>query len=162
VRLLVSFEPGRYRSSCRGKTSVMNPLLFPPTLIKRALDDLGAIADAARQLDALRAEVRPIQELTAVREQLDAVRAAIEPLGDKLDTLRADIQPIQQLAAVRAGIEPLDDDLRQVRQSIENIEPLVKAIGPRIDGIDDKLAGMSGDLAPVGDLAEKMPGISRR
>jgi chromosome segregation ATPase len=122
----------------------------------------AAVEPISDQLDTLRAEVRPIQELTAVREQLDAVRTAIEPLGDKLDTLRADIQPIQQLAEVRAGIEPLDDDLRQVRESIESIEPLVKAIGLQIDGIDSKLAGMSGDLAPVGDLAEKMPGISRR
>jgi uncharacterized coiled-coil DUF342 family protein len=151
----------------------MNPLLFPPALIKRALDDLGAIADAARRvggiehallsrLDLLRDELRPIQEMSAVRVHLEAVRAAVEPLDEKLDRLREEIKPIQQLADVRAGIEPLDDDMRQVRASIDEIEPLVKTIGPLIGRIDEKLARMSGDLAPVGDLAEKMPGVKRR
>jgi chromosome segregation ATPase len=192
----------------------MNLLLFPPALIKRALDDLNAIGDAARRvdgiersllrrldelgaqverlhedmdplkqlsgvrsqlqavhtavepvvprLDLLRDELRPIQELSAVRSHLEAVRAAVEPLDEKLDQLREEIKPIQQLADVRAGIEPLDDDMRQVRQSIDEIEPLVKGIGSRIRGVDEKLARMSGDLAPVGELAEKMPGVKRR
>jgi chromosome segregation ATPase len=192
----------------------MNLLLFPPALIKRALDDLNAIGDAARRvdgiersllrrldelgaqverlhedmdplkqlsgvrsqlqavhtavepvvprLDLLRDELRPIQELSAVRSHLEAVRAAVEPLDEKLDQLRDEIKPIQQLADVRAGIEPLDDDMRQVRQSIDEIEPLVKGIGSRIRGVDEKLARMSGDLAPVGELAEKMPGVKRR
>ena len=192
----------------------MNLLLFPPALIKRALDDLNAIADAARRvdgierallrrleelaalverlredmgplkqlsgvrsqlqavhtavepvvprLDLLRDEMRPIQEMSAVRSHLEAVRAAVEPLDEKLDQLREEVKPIQQLAEVRAGIEPLDEDMRQVRESIDEIEPLVKGIGSLIGGIDDKLARMSGDLAPVGDLAEKMPGVKRR
>jgi predicted nucleic acid-binding Zn-ribbon protein len=192
----------------------MNLLLFPPALIKRALDDLNAIGDAGRRvdgiersllrrldelaaqveplhedmdplkqlsgvrsqlqavhtavepvvprLDLLRDELRPIQELSAVRSHLEAVRAAVEPLDEKLDQLREEIKPIQQLADVRAGIEPLDDDMRQVRQSIDEIEPLVKGIGSRIRGVDEKLARMSGDLAPVGELAEKMPGVKRR
>jgi chromosome segregation ATPase len=192
----------------------MNLLLFPPALIKRALDDLNAIGDAARRvdgiersllrrldelgaqverlhedmdplkqlsgvrsqlqavhtavepvvprLDLLRDELRPIQELSAVRSHLEAVRAAVEPLDEKLDQLREEIKPIQQLADVRAGIEPLDDDMRQVRQSIDEIEPLVKGVGSRIRGVDEKLARMSGDLAPVGELAEKMPGVKRR
>jgi chromosome segregation ATPase len=192
----------------------MNLLLFPPALIKRALDDLNAVGDAARRvdgiersllrrldelaaqveplhedmdplkqlsgvrsqlqavhtavepvvprLDLLRDELRPIQELSAVRSHLEAVRAAVEPLDEKLDQLREEIKPIQQLADVRAGIEPLDDDMRQVRQSIDEIEPLVKGVGSRIRGVDEKLARMSGDLAPVGELAEKMPGVKRR
>jgi chromosome segregation ATPase len=157
----------------------MNPLLFAPTLIKRALDDVGAVAHAARQvgahlaavrsaveplprkLDVLSAEVRPIQELSAVRAQLDALGAAVERLGGNLDDLRREVEPLRHLAQVRAGIEPLDDDLRQVRESIDTIEPLVKGIGSRIEGIDGKLTDMSGDLAPVGDLAEKMPGVTR-
>jgi chromosome segregation ATPase len=192
----------------------MNPLFFVPVLAKRALDDLAAIADAARQLERLREalvgrldglraqlegigrQVQPLEELTEVRAQLAAVRDAVEPLGAKLDVLRADMQPIQEMTAmreqldgvqaaidsvdgklselrrdvqpiqdirqVRAGIEPLDDDLRQVRESIDTIEPLVKAIGSRMDGIDGKLGDMSGDLTPVADLAEKVPGVSRR
>ena len=200
--------------SYAGLSKVLNPLLFPPALIKRALDDLNAIGEAARRvdgierallsrldglatqverlreemeplkqlstvrshleamrtavepvaprLDLLRDEVRPIQEMSAVRSHLEAVRAAVEPLGEKLDQLRDEIEPIGQLADVRAGIEPLDDDMRQVRESIDEIEPLVKGIGSLMGGLDEKLARMSGDLAPVGELAEKMPGVKRR
>ena len=201
-------------SSSVGLSKALNPLLIPLTLIKRALDDLNALADAARRvggierallsrldglatqlerlrddmeplkqlprvrshieavrtavepvapkLDSLRDELRPIQEMSAVRSHLEAVRAAVEPLDEKLDKLREEIEPIRQLADVRAGIEPLDDDMRQVRESIDEIEPLVKEIGSLMGGLDEKLGRMSGDLAPVGELAEKMPGVRRR
>jgi chromosome segregation ATPase len=157
----------------------MNPLLFPPALIKRAFDDLGAIAQAARQVDAIphaivarldslgaqlehiRQDVEPLRELSAVRAQLDALGAAVDRLGDKLDELRDEIEPLRHLPKVRAGIEPLDDDLRQVRESIDTMEPLVKGIGSRMHGIEGKLSEMSGDLAPIGDLAEKVPGVTR-
>ena len=195
-------------------SKALNPLLFPPALIKQALDDLNAIGRAARRvdgierallsrldglaaqverlreeldplkqlsgvrshleavhtavepvaprLDVLRDELRPIQEMSAVRSHLEALRTAVEPLDEKLDQLREEIGPIQQLADVRAGIEPLDNDMRQVRESIDAMEPLVKGIASLIGGIDEKLARMSGDLAPVGELAEKMPGVKRR
>jgi chromosome segregation ATPase len=157
----------------------MHPLLFPPALIKRSFDDLGAIAHAARQVDAIphaivarldslgaqleqiRQDVEPLRELSAVRAQLDALRPAVDRLGDKLDGLRDEIEPVRHLPNVRAGIEPLDDDLRQVRESIDTIEPFVKGIGSQLHGIDGKLSEMSGDLAPVGDLAEKVPGVTR-
>ena len=158
----------------------MNLLLFPPALIKRALDDLNAIGDAARRVDGiersllrrldelgaqverLHEDMDPLKQLSAVRSQLQAVHTAVEPVSPQLDALRDDVKPIQDLEKVRAGIEPLDDDMRQVRQSIDEIEPLVKGIGSRIRGVDEKLARMSGDLAPVGELAEKMPGVKRR
>lgn len=200
--------------SYAGLVKALNPLLIPPALIRRALDDLNAVGDAARRvggierallsrldglatqverlheemdplkqlsgvrshleavrtavepvaprLDLLRDELRPIQEMSAVRSHLEAVRAAVEPLDEKLDQLREEIEPIRQLGDVRAGIEPLDDDMRQVRESIDEIEPLVKEIGSLIGGLDEKLGRVSGDLAPVGELAEKLPGVKRR
>ena len=113
--------------------------LFPPTLLARLLDDIGAIADAARalprlgvevtlRLDALAAQLEPIRELPAVR-------AAVAPLPGKLHALAEIVAPIQRFAdvqreietlrslveamslqlqsleAVRAGIEPLDEDM---------------------------------------------------
>ena len=58
----------------------MNPLLFPPALIKRALDDLGAIADAARRLPALEQEV--IERIDRVEgEMLTRADTIVAELG---------------------------------------------------------------------------------
>jgi chromosome segregation ATPase len=150
----------------------VNPLLFPPTLIKRALDDLAAIGDAARrlpdleaeavvrvdavqaELTALRGDLRPIREMTAVREAIDGLRADIAGL-------REEMRPIRDMPALRAGIEPLDGDMRAVKESIDEIEPLVERVIAQIAGMDAKLDDMRGDLAPLGELAEKIPGIGR-
>ena len=125
----------------------MNPLLFPPTLIKRALDDLGAIADAARRLPTLEEQV-----IT----RIDTVEAAglsrIDTLIEELRALRAEMAPIQQLSAVREGIEPLDDDMRAVRDSVDDLEPLMRELVERLEA-------MRQDLAPLGDLADKIPGV---
>jgi hypothetical protein len=125
----------------------MNPLLFPPTLIKRALDDLGAIADAARRLPALEEQVL---------DRVDRVEthglARVDTLIEELRALRAEMAPIGQLTAVREGIDPLDDDMRAVRDSVNDLEPLIRDVGERLEA-------MRQDLAPLGDLADKIPGV---
>jgi chromosome segregation ATPase len=219
----------------RGITRWVNlELLFPPTLIKRALEDLGAIADAARRLpeleqavlgridsirseafervDVLQAEIvrmreaveplpgqleavnaglktlqeemKPIQELPAVRaaveplpekldevnaglktlqeemkpiQELPAVRAAVEPLGEKLDALQQDIGP--QLTELRKGIEPLDEDMNAVRGSIDEIEPLVRNVLTRLGALDKRIEAMRSAIGPIGELADKIPGV---
>jgi chromosome segregation ATPase len=123
----------------------MNPLLFPPTLIKRALDDLGAIADAARRLPTL--EELVIQRIDRVENE---GLARIDTLIEELRALRVEMAPIQQLTAVRKGIEPLDDDMRAVRESVDDLEPLMRQVS-------DRLEAMRQDVAPLGDLADKIP-----
>jgi methyl-accepting chemotaxis protein len=125
----------------------MNPLLFPPTLIKRALDDLGAIADAARRLPALEEQV--IERIDRVeREAISRVDTIIVELA----ALRAELAPIAQLDQVREGIAPLDADMRAVRDSVDELEPLLR-------DVNERLEAMRTDLAPVGELADKIPGI---
>jgi chromosome segregation ATPase len=238
-----------------GDDGAMNlELLFPPTLIKRVVEDLSAIADACRRLPeleqqvlvridgiraeafaradtlqaeitemregvaALQREMTPIQELPAVREaietlparldamnerlaglqaqmtpiqELPVVRAAIETLPDKLDevnaglgTLQEEMSPIQELPAMRAaveplggkfdhlqddlneqlrslrsGIEPLDEDMRSVRGSIDEIEPLIRQVLTRLGALDKRIEAMRTNLGPLGDLADKIPGV---
>jgi hypothetical protein len=125
----------------------MNPLLFPPILIKRALDDLGAIADAARRLPTLEEQVIG---------RIDRVETAgllrVDTLIEELRALRAEMAPIRQLEAVRKGIEPLDGDMRAVRDSVDDLEPLIREL-------NDRLEAMRQDLAPLGELADKIPGV---
>ena len=131
----------------------MNPLFVPVKLVERTFDDLTAIADAARRLPA-------IEE--AVLERVDALLGRLDGISDQLGELRATVAPIQQLAEVREGIEPLDDDMRGVRESIDELEPLVERIAGQMTAVDAKLDDMRGDLAPFGELADKVPGIGRR
>jgi hypothetical protein len=118
----------------------MHPLLFPPTLIKRALDDLGAIADAARRLPALEEQV--IDRIDRVEREALA----------RLDVIIGELAPIAQLERVREGIDPLDDDMRGVRDSVDDLEPLLR-------DVSDRLEALRQDLAPLGELADKIPGI---
>ena len=125
----------------------MNPLLFPPTLIKRALDDLGAIADAARRLPTLEEQV--LERIDRIeREALLRADTVIAELA----ALRADMAPIAQIEQVRDGIAPLDDDMRAVRESVDELEPLMREISERLEALRS-------DLSPLGDLADKVPGI---
>ena len=132
----------------------MNPLLFPPALIKRALDDLGAIAEAARRLPGLEQEV--IERIDRVEGEM-LTRADTIVAG--LAALRGEMSPIGELPSIRKGIEPLDDDMRAVRDSVDELEPLMREVNTRLDGLDKRLEGLREDLAPLGELADKIPGV---
>jgi hypothetical protein len=132
----------------------MNPLLFPPALIKRALDDLGAIAEAARRLPRLEQEV--IDRIDRVEgEMLTRADTIVAELG----ALRGEMAPIGELPSISKGIEPLDDDMRAVRDSVDELEPLMREVNARLDGLDKRLGGLREDLAPLGELADKIPGV---
>jgi chromosome segregation ATPase len=127
----------------------MNPLLFPPTLIKRALDDLSAIADAARRLPALEEQV--LDRIDRVERQ---ALARVDGLNEELRALRAEVAPIREITKVREGIDPLDDDMRAVRVSVDDLEPLIR-------GVNAQLEQLRADLGPLGELADKIPGVGR-
>jgi len=131
----------------------VNPLFLPVKLVERALDDLTAIGDAARRLPMLE---------EAVLYRVDALLARLDGISGQLGELRATVAPIEQLAEVRKGIEPLDDDMRAVRESVDELEPLIERIAGQTAAVDAKLDDMRGDLAPLGELADKVPGIGRR
>ena len=140
----------------------MNPLLFPPTLIKRALDDLSAIGDAARRLPSLeeqvldridRIERHALARADALTEELRALRAEIAPIQE-ITALRRDMAPIKEITKVREGIDPLDDDMRAVRDSVDDLEPLIREVSQQLEALRN-------DLSPLGDLADKIPGVGR-
>jgi chromosome segregation ATPase len=125
----------------------MNPLLFPPALIKRALDDLSAIADAARRLPALEQQV--IDRIDRVESEM-LTRA--DTVVAELAAMRLELKPMTELATIRKGIDPLDQDMRAVRESVDELEPLMRELSTRLEGLRE-------DLAPLGQLADKIPGV---
>jgi hypothetical protein len=126
--------------------------LFPPTILARVLDDLGAIADAARRLPELEAAV--LQRVDSMQTELTMVRNEISAVRQGLVALRGDVQPIKEISEVRKGIEPLDEDMRAVRHSVDELEPLMRDVIARLDALRE-------DLGPLGELADKIPGIGR-
>jgi predicted kinase len=132
----------------------MNPLLFPPTLIKRALDDLGAIADAARRLPVLEEQV--LQRVERVEGEM---LARADTVVAELALLRAEMKPMAELSAMRRGIDPLDDDMRAVRESVDDLEPLIRELNTRLGALDKRIEALRSDLAPLGELADKIPGV---
>ncbi|HEY7074886.1 MAG TPA: hypothetical protein VH418_05940 [Solirubrobacteraceae bacterium] len=128
-------------------------VLFPPALIKRVVDDIGAVADAARRLPEFEAQLLDrLDRIQLALTEIGVVHQAVAPLSGQLERLEATAQPIREITAVRRGIEPLDEDMRAVRHSVDDLEPLLRET-------NDRLEALRNDLAPLGELAEKVPGI---
>jgi chromosome segregation ATPase len=124
----------------------MKELLFPPALIMRALDDLSAIAAAARRLTALEADVLG---------RMDRVERLVL---EHLETIEAELA---HLVPMKQGIDPLDDDMRAVRESVDDLEPLLEQVNTRLGALADRMEALQADLAPLGELADKIPGVGR-
>ncbi len=124
----------------------MRELLFPPALIMRALDDLSAIAAAARRLTTLEADVLA---------RMDRVERLVL---EHLDTIEAELA---HLAPMKRGIDPLDDDMRAVRDSVDDLEPLLEQMSTRLGALADRMESLHADLSPLGELADKIPGVGR-
>jgi uncharacterized coiled-coil DUF342 family protein len=155
----------------------MNPLTFGPALIKRALDDLSLIADAVQRLgtledsvvgglsrievrlDRLREDVQPIKTIEDVNAAVQPLQRQLDQLHESLEALREEVRPIRDIEELRKGIEPLDEDMRAVRESVDDLEPLLGQVNERLGGVDQRIETLREDLSPLGELADKIPGI---
>jgi chromosome segregation ATPase len=155
----------------------MNPfdaLLVPPALVKRAFDDLHDIAQFVRRVAGLEQEIRVRvdaveRDVRLLNGQLGAAVAAVEPLSDQiahmeqqLDELAEEMAPIGHLDAIRNGIEPLERSMIAVRESVDELEPMIEDLDKKIQLIEPRLAEMQDSVEPIGDLAERVPGNRRR
>jgi chromosome segregation ATPase len=157
----------------------MNPLTFGPALIKRVLDDLSTIADAVQRLgtledavigglsrievrlDLLREEMQPIRTIEDVNAAVQPLQGQLDELHESLEKLREEVRPIKDIEELRKGIEPLDEDMRAVRVSVDDLEPLMREVNQRLGGLDQRIETLREDLSPLGELAEKVPGVGR-
>ena len=90
--------------------------LFPPTILARLLDDLGAVADAARRLPELEREV--LQRVDTMATELVAVREEITAVRKGMEGLREDVAPIKEIVNVRAGVATLGGKLDALRGDV--------------------------------------------
>ena len=148
----------------------MNPfdvLTAPPALVRRAFEDLHDIARLARHYARVEDEI--LARVGAAEADLAAIRAAVQPLSGQIGHMEAqlaalqdEVEPIQHLAPMRAGIEPLAQNMIEVRESVDELEPMISALDKRVAEIEPDLEEVREAVEPVGDLAEKIPGIRRR
>jgi predicted nucleic acid-binding Zn-ribbon protein len=114
------------------------------------------------QLDALMREMAPIQLLPDVRAAVAPLSGQIGHMESQLDGLAEEMAPIGHLDAIRSGIEPLEKSMVAVRESVDELEPMVENLDSKIRQIEPRLAEMQESVEPIGDLAEKVPGNRRR
>jgi predicted nucleic acid-binding Zn-ribbon protein len=148
----------------------MNPfdaLFVPPSLFKRALDDLHDIAVLARRYTDL--EQTLLARIERVEDELVRTRTGVESLNGEISAvrkgvvaLRRQMEPISHLEPIRRGIEPLERSMVSVRKSVDELEPMIADLDRKLREIDPKLDAMQDSIEPIGDLAEKIPGNRRR
>lgn len=135
----------------------MNPLLLPPRLLLRALDDLHAIALAAgrleqieqslnRTVDSRAAEILAMgdridaraTEILATVDRLDARAEEILAMGDRMDGRAAEVvEAAREVAREGAAIAEL---LPVLGRAVEMVQPLEGAV-ERLGRIADRLPG---------------------
>jgi phage shock protein A len=128
-----------------------------------AVEPLSAqMAHMELQLDALMREMAPIQLLPAVEAAVEPLSGQIGHMETQLDGLAEEMAPIGHLDAIRRGIEPLEKSMVAVRESVDELEPMIEDLDKRIQLIEPRLAEMQDSVEPIGDLAERVPGNRRR
>jgi chromosome segregation ATPase len=142
-------------------------LTAPPALVRRAFEDLHDIARLARHYAGVEDDI--LARVESAEVTLTAMRRAVAPLSKQLGQmeqhlaeLKREVEPIRHLAPIRAGIEPLAQNMIEVRESVDELEPMVANLDKRVQAIEPQLEEVRESVEPVGDLAERIPGIGRR
>jgi hypothetical protein len=52
--------------------------------------------------------------------------------------------------------------MHAVRSSVDDLEPLIREVNQRLGGLDQRIEMLREDLSPLGELADKIPGVGRR
>ncbi|MDQ4071755.1 MAG: hypothetical protein M3088_02615 [Actinomycetota bacterium] len=109
--------------------SVLDGLLAPLRLPERVVEVLESLAEAAR-------EVRPMRaELTRVREQT-------EPLAGLMPAAEQILGNTEQVLAVAERISTQAEPLEQLLPSLERLE---EGLGGRIDGLSEGVGSLESE-----------------
>jgi DNA repair exonuclease SbcCD ATPase subunit len=128
------------------------PLLVDPRTLARALEDLHAIATAARELPAV--ERRLTERLESAEAELrTANEHARELVGAvaRIDDVEREVAQLVRLAGeLRDGLPALDEALRSIRTLEGATATLAAAAGP-----------LQGTAERLGRIADRLPGGRR-
>ena len=132
----------------------MNPLLLPPRLMVRALDDLHSLARSAETI------ARAVGPLDAERvEQLVGDMTTLADAAERLPQIEASLADIESEALRRA--DGLDQRLAGVLELAERIEHGLPAIGAILDRIGALDGSLAHALEVVGRLESDISSLGR-
>ena len=120
-----------------------NPLLIPPRLIIRALDDLNAIAEAARRMPEIERNIedradRMEDHMAAVRESIGSASAGQEEMNAVMKEVRDLAKELNaEMRAVRRVAEQMQADFGDV----PDVVAPVQSVAERLDRLTDRLPG---------------------
>ena len=125
--------------------SVLNGLLAPLRLPERVIDVLESLAEAAR-------EVRPMRaELTRVREQT-------EPLAGLMPAAEQILGHTERVLAVAERISRQAEPLAQLLPSLERLE---EGLGGRIDGLSEVVGSLESEESHLNQRVVELVGELR-
>jgi chromosome segregation ATPase len=119
-----------------------------------------------------------VRTIDSLRDEIAAVRTALEPMNDDLDALRAsfasttdELQKIREvfvpeLHAVHVAADGLHDEVRRQRELIEALDASVKALGEAgteaLSKLIDTLRPLVSDAGDVRDVVEPLQTATER
>jgi len=108
----------------------VNPLLLPPRLLLRALEDLNAVADAARRLPQLQRDAL---------QRLEEIEELIVPLIKAAEHLERELPTLSRLAA-----------------SVDGLQARIDTLSGRVDQLDQTAGSLSAQAASLDDAARQL------
>ena len=151
---------------------------------------LGRLADAAVQLGALAAELRPhvepiarrldhaVATIDELRDEVAGLHEVLKPMSDDLDGLRQAFNGSNEqlarlrgamtpeLRGIRAAAEPLHGELSRQRESIDQLDQDLTEMGEtlaeRISSLRGALAPLHRDMADMRDVVEPLQPAAER
>jgi len=134
---------------------------------RRAFEDLHDIATLVRRVTAVEDEL--LTRVEQLEDEIAGLHSSVAPLSEQLERLLHAIAPVSDLPAVRASVAPLGEQLDELQRTVgelpghvDNLEPMIEAVSASITDLHPKLGEVRDAVMPLGDLAEKMPGVRRR
>lgn len=146
----------------------VNPLLIPPRLVFRALDDLNAIAEAARALPEV--EARLTQRVDALDGRLAEALDAIDRLEGRAEVVvvGADARLDEAIGAVQALSTTASEvgvRLEQLSEALPTLESVLASIEQANELANTALAlagPLEGVVERLGAIADRLPAPRRR
>ena len=128
-----------------------NPFLVPPRMLARALDDLHALAEAARALPL--AEGDPSHIVREALDDLDAVADAARRLSEVERTLTDRVDRVEtRLSEMLGALGSLDERMASVEGHVTELSGHASDLGARAWGLEESADRLTA-------MIDRIPGV---